>query len=183
LGVGEAALSAITQTQVADAGRAADLVATATRRPFGFVRMVSAPCCPRCAILAGRWYRYNAGFNRHPHCDCIGIPAAEDRAEDLRTDPQALFTGGQIRGLSKADTEAVRLGADLGQVVNAHRGMTVAGVGGRTVKTTTEGTTRRGAAGQRLGAGQIRLMPEQILKDAASRDEAIRLLRRHGYIT
>lgn len=68
---------------------------------------------------------------------------------------------------------------------------------GQQVFTTTEGTTTRGVAGVRLGArergrkdggryrrAQVpRLMPESILAAAGDdRDEAIRLLRRFGYI-
>jgi hypothetical protein len=41
--------------------------------------------------------------------------------EESVTDPMAAFKAGQVRGLSKAEEEAVRMGADLNQVVNAHR--------------------------------------------------------------
>jgi hypothetical protein len=166
LAAGESALDMIAQTQVADAGRAAEQVAIAARPRVGFVRMVSAPCCSRCAILAGRWYRYNAGFARHPRCHCRAIPAAEDAAGALTTSPTELFGRGQITDLSAADRRAVELGSDLSRVVNAHRGMYVAG--GR--KFTTE------------AAAGVRLMPEQILAGAASREDAVRLLRKFGYI-
>jgi hypothetical protein len=69
---------------------------------------------------------------------------------------------------------------------------------GRQVFVTTEGTTRRGVAGARLGAWENgakvpgvryrsaktpRLMPESILELAAdNRDEAVRLLKRFGFI-
>jgi hypothetical protein len=55
----------------------------------------------------------------------------------------------------------------MAKVVNARRGMHTAD--GRLY--TTE------AAGRRP-----RLMPEQIFRDARDRDDAIRLLRLHGYI-
>ncbi len=62
-------LDTIARTQVADAGRAADLIATAARRQAtGYVRMLVGGSCSRCAILAGRRYAWNAGFNRHPRC-------------------------------------------------------------------------------------------------------------------
>src|SRR5690606_23965723 len=33
-----------------------------------YVRMLTPPSCSRCTVLAGRWYRKNAGFARHPGC-------------------------------------------------------------------------------------------------------------------
>lgn len=211
LSVGRRHLDRIVTTQVADAGRAAESVATVVRPKItGYVRMLTPPSCGRCAILAGRWYRWNAGFERHPGCDCRSIPASEDVAGDLRTDPKLAFERGQVRGLSKADAKAIADGADPAQVVNAHRGMSTAQVYGKTVKITTEGTTSRGLAGQRLGRLQReqagfatritrngpemrsvtqrrsqvpRLRPESIYKAAnGDRDEAIRLLRRFGFV-
>lgn len=161
-------LSRAVQTQVSDAGRAAAGVAIVSRRQVsGYVRMVNPPCCSRCAVLAGRFYRYSAGFLRHPRCDCTHIPATEDVAGDLRTDPAALLREGQITGLSKADAQALDDGADFGRVVNAHRGVYVAG--GRKFTTAAAGKTPR-------------LMPEQIYRDATDRADAIRLLHRHGYL-
>jgi hypothetical protein len=161
----------IAHTQVADAGRVADQVALTSRRhATGYTRMVVGATCSRCIVLAGRWYRWNAGFNRHPKCDCIGIPAPEN-AEDLRTDPKRLFTSmsaaEQDQAFGQAGAQAIRDGADMAKVVNARRGMQTAD--GRLY--TTE------AAGKRP-----RLMPEQIFRDARDRDDAIRLLKRHGYI-
>jgi hypothetical protein len=64
---GQVQLDMITRTQVADAGRAADGVAiTARPRVAGYVRMLNPPSCSRCTVLAGGWYRWNAGFARHP---------------------------------------------------------------------------------------------------------------------
>lgn len=176
---GRAGLDMIVRTQVADAGRVADQLATAVRPAVtGYVRMLVGDSCSRCAILAGRHYRWNAGFDRHPRCDCIGIPASEDTADDLRTDPMRYFNSldpaEQDRIFTKAGAEAIRDGADMARVVNARRGMYTAG--GR--KFTTEATTRRG-----IGRSP-RIMPEQIYLEAGGdRDEALRLLRLHGYIT
>ncbi|MFF4600564.1 hypothetical protein [Amycolatopsis sp. NPDC001319] len=177
LATGQTTLEMTLRTQIADAGRVADGVAVAARPRTGYVRMLVGDSCPRCAILAGRFYRYNAGFERHPNCDCTSIPTVEDVAGDLATDPQLAFREGRVRGLSKADEKAIRDGADIGQVVNAHRGVYTAG--GQ--KRTREGITRQGFAGARL-RGQVRLMPEQIYREATSRDEAVQLLRAHGYI-
>lgn len=177
LAAGQTTLEMTLRTQVADAGRVADGVAVAARPRTGYVRMLVGDSCPRCAVLAGRFYRYSSGFERHPNCDCTHIPTVENLADDITTDPQAAFREGRVRGLSKADEQAIRDGADIGQVVNAHRGMYVAGH----QKRTREGITRQGFAGTRL-RGQVRLMPEQIYRDATSRDEAVQLLRAHGYI-
>lgn len=111
------------------------------------------------------------------NCDCIHIPSTEDTAGDLRTDPMAAFEADQIRGLSRAEQHAIRDGADINQVINARRGMYTAGH----LRLTREGTTRRGIAGARL-QGTARLMPEQIYREARSRDDAVRLLRQHGYL-
>lgn len=148
----------------------------------------------------------------------------------MRTDPKAYFRSlsraEQDRAFTAAGAEAIRLGADIGQVVNARRGargLTTAGarvtgdearmlrggrdrgrleavdVYGRQLFITSEGVTTRGVAGVRLGAKQTgakadgaryrsaktpRLMPESVLQIAGNdRDEAVRLLKRFGYIT
>lgn len=159
-------------TQVADAGRTADQVGLVARGGQGYTRMAVGATCSRCLVLAGRWYRWNAGFNRHPKCDCVAIPVAENASGDLTTDPKAAFraldAAEQDQAFTKAGAQAIRDGADPAKVVNARRGMQTA-ADGRLY--TTE------AAGKRP-----RLMPEQIYRDAASRDDATRLLRLHGFI-
>lgn len=164
----------------------------------------------------------------------------DDLATDPKAYFQSLSEAEQDRIFTKAGARAIRDGADMNQVVNARRGaagLTAAGarltrdeqrmqrgggdrgelqrtdVFGQQVFTTTEGTTTRGLAGQRMreqGArttresgetvtrrargGEVqrtvnrrrvqtpRLMPESIYELADSREEAIRLLRRFGYI-
>jgi hypothetical protein len=177
MATGQASLEMLLRTQVADAGRVADGVAIAARPKTGYVRMLVGDSCARCAILGGRFYRYSSGFERHPQCDCLQIPSQEDMAGDFTTDPRAAFDEGRIHGLSEADTKAIRDGADMSQVVNAHQGMYVAG--GR--KYTRTGATRHGLAGMRLN-GATRLMPEQIYREATSREDAVRLLHLHGYL-
>lgn len=172
LTAGRLELDLIVRTQIADAGRVADGVAIVARpQVSGYVRMLSLPSCSRCIILAGRRYRWNAGFKRHPRCDCRHIPAAED-ADDLRTDPTRAFDGmpaaEQDRLFGTAGAQAIRDGADLAQVVNARRGVYTAA--GRTFTTAAAG-------------GRARLMPEQIYREAGGdRAEAIRLLRLHGFL-
>lgn len=179
---GQGALSTILRTQVADAGRVADGVAIAARPQTGYVRMLIGKTCPRCTVLAGKFYRYSQGFQRHPRCDCFHVPArgeAAAKSEGLMNDPREVFNSltpaEQDRAYTKAGAQAIREGADMSQVVNARRGMTAAG-------TTTEGTTRRGLASRGL-RGQPRLMPEAIYQAAGDRAEALALLRRHGYLT
>lgn len=174
---GRSRLDTIMHTEVADAARVSTGIGVVATPRVGYVRMLTLPSCARCVILAGRFYRYSSGFARHPNCDCLHIPSTEDTAGDLRTDPMAAVEADQIRGLSRAERQAIRDGADINQVVNARRGMYTAGH----LRLTREGTTRRGIAGARL-QGTARLMPEQIYREARSRDDAVRLLRQHGYL-
>ncbi len=228
--VGMSTLDMIVRTQVADAGRVADGIALTGRRGAGgYMRMVVGRTCSRCIILAGRWYRWNAGFDRHPCCDCVGIPSAEAISGDLRLSPRAYFDSlskaEQDTIFTKAGARAIRDGANMNQIVNARRGargLNTAGgritaaearmlregrtvgrlrrttVYGQELYITSEGVTTRGVAGRALGARRTgvrvpdsryrsarapRLMPESIYEIAGhDRAEAIRLLRRFGYI-
>lgn len=180
---GRSQLEMIFQTQLADAGRGAAHVGMVARPAVTrYVRMLNTPSCSRCAILAGRVYRLQTAFARHPRCDCRHIPTTENIAKDLTTDTDAYFKSlnrsEQDRIFTKAGGEAIRSGADIGQVVNARRGMYSAD--GRLL--TREGTTRRGSAGKRL-KGRQRLMPETIYSEARDREHAIELLRQHGYLS
>ena len=193
-------LRMLTVTTMQDTGRAAVGAATTARPKLnGYVRMLTPPSCSRCVILAGRFYRWSSGFQRHPRCDCRHIPSTENVAGDLRTSPTeyvaSLSQGERERLLGKAAAQALADGADLNQLVNARRkGLSVAGHYGLT---TTEGTTRRAVAGRRL-IGEFgtdgtkvgryvrptapRLMPEAIYGLASDRADAIRLLKRNGFI-
>lgn len=177
-----AGIAMIAATQAADAGRAAVNVGmTANKAWVSYVRVVNLPACSRCIVLAGKVYPLSTGFQRHPACDCgmrpvtrddVSIPSPQELLQQMSPEEQDLRFG-------KAGAESLRLGADIGQVVNARRGMQTAG--GRIV--TTTGTSRRGSAGRRMRRGAVRLMPEQIIKDAAGdRDAAIRALRENGYL-
>jgi len=148
---------------VQDAARAAESVSIAVRPDIYHVRYVNPPCCARCAILAGRVYRWSEGFERHPNCDCSMIPTTV--AGTLRQDPDELVATGQVRGLSKADLQALADGADLGKVINVRRSQ--AGLSDAT------GAIVRG--GRPTPAGIYRL--------ASDRPQAVDLLRRYGYIT
>jgi hypothetical protein len=147
LQMGRSLLTRYALTEITDAARTSSMAAGAARRVSGYVRALQPPTCSRCAILAGRWYRYSAGFNRHPHCDCVHVPAENDIGDELVTDTLAAIRGGQVHDLTRAERQAIDLGADPSQVVNARDGMTTAADGRRY---TTTGTTRSGVAGARI---------------------------------
>lgn len=174
-------LDGVMLTQVADAGRVAVGLATVATPHVGYVRLLRAPSCSRCVILAGKFYGPLEGFQRHPRCDCVHVPTMENLADDLRTDPSAYFDSltpaTQDATFGKAGAQAIRDGADMNRVVNARKGVYTASAYGRTVR-----ATHSRAIGGRAGKA-LRLMPEQIYKDAGSRAEALRLLRLHGYVT
>jgi len=172
-------LTTVARTQVADAGRAAAGVDAATRQNVGYVRMLNPPSCSRCSILAGRFYRWNAGFNRHPRCDCIHVQTtarAAAESEGLMHDPYEYFRSlpeaEQERVYGKAEAQAIRDGADIFQVVNARRGVKPGGL------ITTEGTSKRG----NFGRNGPRLTPEAIYAKGLGREQTLTELERYGYI-
>lgn len=176
---GRGFLSMVTQTTVADAGRAAAGVDTAVRRNVGYVRMLNPPSCSRCSILAGRFYRWNNGFLRHPKCDCVHVQTtsvAAAETEGLLHDPydyfKSLSAEEQDRTYGKAEAQAIRDGSDIFQVVNAKRGVKPGGL------VTTEGTSRRG----NFGRNGPRLTPEAIYGKGLTRAETLAELERYGYI-
>lgn len=148
---------------VQDAGRAAQSVSVATRPGVAHVRHLTLPSCSRCAVLAGRTYRYSDGFQRHPGCDCVMIPVT-GRSRDMTYDPAELVRDGKVTGLSKADRQALKDGADFNQIVNVRRTKT-------SLRQSGESLQRRG-----------RLTPAGIYAKAGSRDEALSLFQEHGYI-
>lgn len=191
---GEAYMAGVAAEILADTARAAEAVAFASR-PWvdGFIRSAEPGACSRCIILAGAFYLFNQGFLRHPRCRCNHLPAPADKSQTRSLidalSPQRYFESlteaEQNKRFGAAGAEAIRSGADIGQVVNARRGMQRAQVLGRDALVTTEGTTRRGFAGKRLRANgqRIRLMPETIaLLADGDRDKYIDLLRDNGFI-
>lgn len=202
----------IVASLVADSGRSAMGAFTATRSvQVGNIRQLVPPSCSRCAILAGRWYRWSDGFQRHPLCDCVMVPGTPSVAS---WDPYGAYERGEITDLSAAQRAAIEDGADIAQVVNASRGLQTINFAGRRVQVTTEGTTSRGIAfsslSQRGGtrreaagfatritrtgpetraitrtvARAPRLSPEAIYRVAdGDRAVAQRLLRINGYVT
>lgn len=157
-------LDRLAASLVQDAGRAAETVAVAVRPDIRFVRYLTLPSCSRCAVLAGRVYRYSQGFLRHPNCDCVMLPTTV-AAPDLAQDPAELARNGQIRGLSGADMLAIEQGADFSQVVN--------------VRGKRAGLRQAGRVLERAG----RPTPEGIFSLAGDdRDKAVRLLKQFRYL-
>lgn len=153
----------LVESLVQDAGRAAQSVAVAARPEVGWVRHLTLPSCERCAVLAGRVYRFSQGFQRHPNCDCTMIPVTV-ASPDFTYDFRELALSGQVTGLSKADRQAIRDGADPTQVINARR---------------VSGMRESG----RVLWRRDRMTPEAIYRQASTRDEALELLRRYRYLT
>lgn len=197
---------------LSDTGRAAEGLNMYARQGVGgYVRMLTPPSCGRCVVLAGKWFRHNQGFSRHPPtCDCRHIPASESVARDLTIDPQAHFESLDAAAQNKlagsvANADAIRDGADIGRIINAYRpnaGMRLAQVGSvRTVdglkyssresistiyridRSTPPGKNgRRDRRAEVLTSKPWRLMPESIAQIAKTDAERIRLLKEHGWI-
>jgi hypothetical protein len=217
----------LSSSEVTQAGRGAVGASMAGKRTIqGYVRVVQPPACSRCVILAGKEFGWNSGFQRHPKCDCVHLPTTLIARGQHRgrvgsdsftptarpgtgapgfIDPQAYFNrlsrAEQDRVFTAAGAQAIREGGDMGQVVNARRGMYTTTTYGRRVQATREGATARGSfyrqeRARDIARGRVpadigrsyrltspRLLPEQIFELAESRDEAIAMLRRFGYLT
>lgn len=159
----EVRLDRLVASLVQDAGRAAEGVSVTARPNVYWTRFVNPPCCSRCAILAGRRYRWSDGFQRHPGCDCSMVASGEQSPYILS--PEELIATGQVRGLSKADAQALADGADIGQIVN--------------VRSKAAGLTEAGQVLNRAG----RLTPGGIYRLAdGDRDKALTLLTANRYL-
>ena len=158
-------------TMFADTAR--DVVsADIAQRPLltGYVRMLNAPSCARCVLLAGKWFRWNQGFQRHPRCDCRHIPASEDLAGDFQTDPYEFFKSlsvtEQERLFGKNEAEAIReFGADIYRTMN----IKMRGLGS--------------AKANRIYGTPTKRTVNDILERDPSRKFVIENLEYHGYIT
>ena len=182
------AMQAIEDTSISAMG-----VSITQRSGVGYVRVESPDCCPRCAILAGKYFRHSQNFLRHPKCHGTTIPCkGRDKAEKQGwiTDPMDRFSrmseAEQDRVFGHSDAQAIRDGADIYQVVNAHRGMRPVGRGNISM-TTSEGTSRYGWSRmiRKYEYGQKqrrRLTPEGIYSFNLPREQTIELLKREGYI-
>lgn len=77
-------LDMVTQTTIGDTARSAVITGITVRPAIdGYVRSTGAMACSRCLVLAGKFFRYNDGFARHPRCHCIHTPTTRGRAGDF----------------------------------------------------------------------------------------------------
>lgn len=174
-------LNGIVKTQIRDSARLAASVDISTRAGVGYIRMVGPGACSRCIILAGKWFRWNEGFKRHPRCNCVHVPATEGmyngaKAEGFIDDPYEVFKGmspaEQDKAFGASNAEAIRQGSDIFQVVNSSR--SARGI------TTAESTSKRGYSSSLEGR---RLTPEGIFREAKGNETRAReLLELHNYI-
>lgn len=178
---GAAFLDMVVRTVVSDTGRQADQAAmVANRKVLAYVRVVELPACSRCIILAGREYSVSSGFLRHPRCDCTMEPVTRKNrptpldAEDLY---ESMSPAQRRKVFGEAGARAIDDGARISTVVNARKSMDKVEMFGRTVQVTHVGTGSR-----RKPRRPPRLMPEEIYRQAESREHAIRLLYKNGYL-
>jgi hypothetical protein len=163
-------LSGVLLTVMADTGRGV-VSADIAQRPAitGYVRMLNPPSCSRCVVLAGKWFRWNEGFLRHPRCDCRHIPAAENSAGDFQTDPYEYFksldAAQQEKTFGRIEARAIREGADIYRVVNVGQ----RGLG------TAKSAIRYGTPS--------RMTLDDIFRTAGTRTNAIKLMEAEGFIT
>lgn len=165
-------LTGVLLTMLADTRRdvyGVDMV----RRPTltGYTRMLNAPSCSRCVVLAGKWFRWNQGFQRHPRCDCLHIPSNENVAGDFTTDPYAYFgslsKAEQDRVFTKSGARAIRDGGDIYRVENVRlRGL----------------SSSKSRQAIKYGT-PTRMTVDDIYRTAGTRANAIRMLEREGYVT
>lgn len=189
-------LETVARTQASDAGRAAESVSLVAAQPtnqagkpveVGWIRVLTPPSCGRCTILAGKFYRWNQGFERHPNCDCRHVTVTEAMAEKINTDPRLYFDSltdeEQDYYFGPAVAQAIRDGADIERIVNAatRPGAMYTADGGR--RYTRELARRKnGLYGYRSDAVR-RPTPWQIYHDAkGSKAKAIADLIRFGYV-
>ena len=121
LALGEKWLEQALQTAVADAMRDATAASVAVRPGLGWVRIASPPCCSRCAVLAGTFYRWNEPNRRHPGCDCLTQPVTEKDSDQYLTNAADLLKRGQITDLSSNQRKRLDEGANLNKVLNESR--------------------------------------------------------------
>ena len=167
---GRGVLERAVPTLIADADRNAVQATLTPTKVTGYVRMLNAPSCSRCVILAGKWFRWNQGFQRHPRCDCRHIPSSEAASGDYRTDPYAYFNSlseaEQDKLFGATNAQAIRDGGDIWRIENIRvRGMM-----------RTEG--------RNLGWNPPRLTLDEVYAQSGNdRVKAVAILKQQGYIT
>jgi hypothetical protein len=175
-------LEGIAETSVADAFRlatAAEMVA----RPdvVTWTRVLNPPSCGRCAVLAGKVFRWNQGFPRHPNCDCKHLPSVVAAPEGERlVDPRAYFDSlspaEQDARFGKGVAQRIRDGDDLNAAVNSTRDRW------RTRLRDERIEKRRTDDGAAEADQPPETFMERLIASATSRDGAVKALADNGYL-
>lgn len=180
----------IAVTQLHDAARESGQVGLVVNTEIrGYTRFVEPGACGRCVVLAGRFYRWNDGFKRHPKCRCANVPSTRSNphAQSARELFDAMSVEQQNASFTVDGAQAIRDGADPSRVINARQGMsTVQSPTGRNVAARQDVLGQQVFTTTALAKGRnapARLMPASIYELATDRQDAIRLLRLHNYIT
>lgn len=117
LDVGRSHLDTLVAGQVSDAGRDATSAGITSRPRVSWVRMVNPPCCQRCAVLAGKVFAFNQGFQRHPRCDCT-------HSVTTGRDPLPFGTSigpEDVKDLTRKQRQALADGADFNKTINDYQ--------------------------------------------------------------
>ena len=171
-------LMTMTQTLVADTGRSVNSADIAQRPQLGgYIRMLNPPSCKLCIPLAGKWFRWNQGFQRHPKCDCIHVASpSEDFAKEsgFVADPyehfNSLSKSEQDALFGENDAQAIRDGGDIYRVTNTRtRGL-------------AKVTGRSGWQARRYGTPSKMTVDDIYFAAGNDRKLAVSMLEREGYI-
>lgn len=181
LGRGLTLLEGIAETQVADAARLATTANTVVRPDVTtWTRVLNPPSCGRCAVLAGREYRWNASFQRHPRCDCRALPSTvatgTGRLFDARAYFDSLSPADQDARFGKGVAERIRNGDDLAKAVNSSRDRW-------RVRLAEERKAAADAATGAASAQSPQTFMESLIHQVNDRDAAIKRLADAGFVT
>lgn len=103
LAVGGRWLEMASETMVADTARSAVITGITVRVAIdGYVRVTGGDPCSRCAVLAGKFYRFSTGFFRHPRCHCFHVPATRGRSRDFIEDETGKVHASDLSSLTIA---------------------------------------------------------------------------------
>lgn len=212
MAAGENRLRILVRSQVADAARNAIGTLIAATPKARWYRVIAPPCCQRCAVFAGEEFAWSSSFRRHPRCDCLQGPILSDDKSKITAgvdvDDITDLTKAQRRAIKDgADINQVINAKRAGQVKKIKIGGETVTV--TTEGTTKRGWytyVQREIAAQKGEAlvewdvtrvdkarGAVknytvsrlkpRLTPEAIYQFSTSREEAVRLLARNGYLS
>lgn len=173
-------LEGIAETQVADAARLATTAGFVSRPDVQvWTRVLNPPSCGRCALLAGRQYKWNASFQRHPRCDCRALPATVAANDGRLFDPRAYFdsldAAGQDKHFGKGVAARIRSGDDIYKAVNASRDR-------YRVRLAGERKAARDAATGLTEITSPQTFMESLIAQVTDRNSAIRKLADAGYV-